>query len=50
MGCTSKMWETIQVKMAPPAAPAAPPRPTMVLRLVEGNMSDGVEKRFADHP
>ena len=50
MGCNEKVWETIQVKIAPPAAPAAPPRPTTVLTLVEGNISVGVEKRFADQP
>src|SRR6185312_16196502 len=49
-GWSEKRWETIHVKTAPPAAPAAPPRPTTVLTLVEGNISVGVEKRFADHP
>src|ERR1035437_3901461 len=36
--------------MAPPSAPAAPPTPTTVETVVEGNMSVGVAKRFADHP
>ena len=38
------------MKIAPPAAPAAPPMPTTVLTLVEGNISVEVEKRLADQP
>src|SRR5581483_8371506 len=38
------------VNSAPPAAPAAPPMPTTVLIAVDGTISVGVEKRFADHP
>lgn len=50
MGWSEKKWETIQVNMAPPAAPPAPPMPTTVLIDVEGNISVGVEKILADQP
>ena len=49
-GWSERLCLTIQVKTAPPAAPAAPPMPTTVETAVEGNMSVGVEKRLADQP
>src|ERR1039458_1393320 len=36
--------------MAPPAEPTAPPIPTTVETVVEGNMSVGGAKRLADQP
>src|SRR5258708_6185925 len=50
MGWREKECLTIQVKVAPPTAPMAPPSPTTVEMAVEGNMSVGVEKRLADQP
>ena len=43
-GWSEKKCFTIHVKVAPPAAPIAPPMPTTVETAVDGNMSVGVEK------
>src|SRR6185312_87060 len=49
-GCSDRLRFTSQVKIAPPAAPNAPPIPTTVEMLVEGNISPGVVKMLADQP
>ena len=40
----------MKVKITLPTAPTAPPIPTTVPTELEGNMSEGVERRFEDHP